>query len=174
MPHGTHYNDRQGPQSCCAGRVLDRLRPILDNQIYRGVLGAASKSGHLTMEQDRTRCGCGNNGCLEQFASGPEILRSTLEEMTTQTSSTRAQTMAGAAGTQLTTLGVFELAQKGNESAVRVKDDTSSYLVNFMVNGILTEISRRCSPSTVSTVKIARVPSGTTRHFWAVHTFFPK
>jgi predicted NBD/HSP70 family sugar kinase len=42
---------------------------ILDGQLYRGVHGAAGEVGHNTAEPRGPRCGCGNRGCLEVFAS---------------------------------------------------------------------------------------------------------
>jgi predicted NBD/HSP70 family sugar kinase len=42
---------------------------ILDGQLYRGMHGAAGEVGHNTAEPRGPRCGCGNRGCLEVFAS---------------------------------------------------------------------------------------------------------
>lgn len=42
---------------------------ILDGALYRGRRGAAGEFGHNTVDPEGPRCGCGNRGCLEVFAS---------------------------------------------------------------------------------------------------------
>ncbi|TVR67923.1 MAG: ROK family protein [Spirochaetaceae bacterium] len=48
---------------------------ILDGVLYRGKLGAAGEIGHITVQPDGRRCGCGNFGCLEAVASRTAIAR---------------------------------------------------------------------------------------------------
>lgn len=48
---------------------------ILDGRLYRGAYGAAGEIGHITIEPDGPRCGCGNYGCLEQMASRTAIAK---------------------------------------------------------------------------------------------------
>ncbi|NBC29329.1 MAG: ROK family protein, partial [Spirochaetes bacterium] len=42
---------------------------ILDGKLYRGSTGGAGEIGHITIEPDGPKCGCGNYGCLEQMSS---------------------------------------------------------------------------------------------------------
>jgi glucokinase len=42
---------------------------IINNSIYRGSHGTAGEIGHITIIADGNQCGCGNNGCLEAYAS---------------------------------------------------------------------------------------------------------
>ena len=48
---------------------------ILDGRLYRGKIGAAGEIGHITVQSDGRRCGCGNHGCLETVASKTAIAR---------------------------------------------------------------------------------------------------
>ena len=48
---------------------------ILDGRLYRGKNGAAGEIGHITVQSDGRRCGCGNHGCLETVASKTAIAR---------------------------------------------------------------------------------------------------
>ncbi|WGM20295.1 ROK family protein [Paenarthrobacter sp. OM7] len=41
-------------------------------KVWKG-LGSAGELGHLTVELDGPPCGCGNNGCVESFASSAAI-----------------------------------------------------------------------------------------------------
>ncbi|MEY2342325.1 ROK family protein [Acidithiobacillus sp. IBUN Pt1247-S3] len=46
---------------------------------WRGEDGAAMEIGHLTVVPGGRRCGCGNQGCLEQYASAQGLISSYLE-----------------------------------------------------------------------------------------------
>ena len=49
---------------------------ILDGQILTGSSGAGGEIGHIHVQDDETdSCGCGNHGCLEQYASATGIVR---------------------------------------------------------------------------------------------------
>jgi glucokinase len=43
---------------------------IIDGKLYRGASGMAGEIGHIIIDPEGPRCGCGNRGCLEAFASG--------------------------------------------------------------------------------------------------------
>jgi glucokinase len=46
---------------------------ILDGRLWTGIDGAAGEFGHITVEPGGKACGCGNTGCLEQYASARAI-----------------------------------------------------------------------------------------------------
>ncbi len=46
---------------------------IINHQILVGASGSAGEIGHLTIDTNGPLCTCGNNGCLEAFASGRAI-----------------------------------------------------------------------------------------------------
>lgn len=48
---------------------------ILNGQMWRGTTGFAGELGHTTINVDGIECACGNVGCLETVASGPNIVR---------------------------------------------------------------------------------------------------
>ncbi|WP_281888427.1 ROK family transcriptional regulator [Paenibacillus sp. YYML68] len=47
---------------------------ILGDSLYRGVSGFSGEVGHMTLAEDGMRCGCGNRGCWETFASEKALL----------------------------------------------------------------------------------------------------
>ena len=47
---------------------------ILGGEIYHGFAGATGEIGHITMDPDGGPCYCGNNGCLEIYASSEAVL----------------------------------------------------------------------------------------------------
>jgi glucokinase len=48
---------------------------ILNGRVWHGMIGMAGEPGHMTVEPDGPPCGCGNRGCLEQFAGATAIMR---------------------------------------------------------------------------------------------------
>ncbi|OEV01131.1 MULTISPECIES: ROK family glucokinase [Streptomyces] len=48
---------------------------IIGGKLHRGRYGVAAEFGHIRMVPDGLLCGCGNQGCWEQYASGRALLR---------------------------------------------------------------------------------------------------
>jgi glucokinase len=48
---------------------------VVSGQIYRGANGLAPEFGHMCVVPGGRRCGCGNRGCWEQYASGKALAR---------------------------------------------------------------------------------------------------
>jgi len=48
---------------------------VLDGVLYRGAHGIGGELGHLRLVPQGRRCGCGRQGCLEQYASGNALER---------------------------------------------------------------------------------------------------
>lgn len=48
---------------------------VLDGELFRGGHGIAAELGHTRFIREGLRCGCGQNGCLEQYASGRALQR---------------------------------------------------------------------------------------------------
>lgn len=48
---------------------------IIHGELYRGRWGIGGEWGHLRVVPDGRRCGCGNRGCWEQYASGNALVR---------------------------------------------------------------------------------------------------
>ena len=47
---------------------------VLNGQPYTGQHGAAMEIGHMIVEPNGRQCGCGNKGCLEQYASATGVV----------------------------------------------------------------------------------------------------
>lgn len=85
---------------------------LICDQPLRGIDGTAGKIGHICVEPDGHPCGCGSNGCIEQYASATAIVR-----------------LANEMGMDLTTsFEVFEAEQSGDERAIEVFKRMGRYL----------------------------------------------
>lgn len=51
---------------------------ILDGRLYHGKCGFAGELGHITVNPDGLKCGCGSRGCLETEASATSLVRNYL------------------------------------------------------------------------------------------------
>ncbi|MDX6403094.1 MAG: glucokinase [Blastocatellia bacterium] len=54
---------------------------ILDGKLWLGASGCAGEIGHITINTEGAECECGNTGCLETVASGPNIVRRASERL---------------------------------------------------------------------------------------------
>ena len=46
---------------------------VVNGQLHLGIGGTGGELGHTMIDFNGPRCGCGNYGCLEAYASGPAI-----------------------------------------------------------------------------------------------------
>jgi len=47
---------------------------IVDGRLLNGAHGIAPELGHTLLDVNGRRCGCGNQGCVEAYLSGPSVL----------------------------------------------------------------------------------------------------
>jgi glucokinase len=52
---------------------------VLDGALYRGRWGIGAEFGHMKLVPGGRRCGCGQEGCWEQYCSGRALLREARE-----------------------------------------------------------------------------------------------
>ncbi|MGH7629107.1 MAG: ROK family protein [Gemmatimonadales bacterium] len=109
---------------------------VVDGRLYHGASDVAGEIGHTTIEVDGRKCGCGNYGCLEAYASGPAIARRAVEAVESGVPSRLADYCGGTLG-RVTAQTVYQAAQDGDELAEEVVHDTAKFLgvgVANMVN----------------------------------------
>jgi glucokinase len=100
---------------------------ILDGKLYHGASDVAGEIGHTTIDTEGRRCKCGNYGCLEAYASGPNIALRAVEEIQAGAVS-RLPSLVGGDLRQITAQTVYQAAKDGDELALEVVNDTARFL----------------------------------------------
>jgi glucokinase len=91
---------------------------VLKGRIWHGMTGMAGEFGHMTVEPEGPPCGCGNRGCVEQYASATAVVRMAKEAI----ASGRAPALASAASSdpEFSAKAVYNLAIQGDEEAKKI------------------------------------------------------
>jgi glucokinase len=100
---------------------------IIDGRLYHGASDVAGEIGHTTIDTEGRRCKCGNYGCLEAYASGPNIALRAVEELEAGAES-RLRTLVGGDLRKITAQTVYQAAADGDELALEVVNDTAKFL----------------------------------------------
>jgi glucokinase len=91
---------------------------VLGGKIWHGMNGMAGEFGHTTVEPEGHPCGCGNRGCLEQYASATAVVRMAREAIAEHSSSALAR--AAHEDAEFSAKSIFNLAIQGDEDAKRI------------------------------------------------------
>jgi glucokinase len=100
---------------------------ILDGRLHHGASDVAGEIGHTTIDSTGRRCGCGNYGCLEAYASGPAIAERARESLAGGEASVMASLVHGDLS-RLNAALVYAAAQQGDELAIQVVRETARFL----------------------------------------------
>jgi glucokinase len=102
---------------------------VLDGALYRGAHGIGAELGHMRVVPGGYLCGCGNLGCLEQYASGTALVRNA-RAAAVERPDAAAGLVALAAGDPAAITGpmVTAAARDGDELAVSLLADLGRWL----------------------------------------------
>jgi len=100
---------------------------VIGGKLVHGASDAAGEIGHITIEVNGRRCGCGNDGCLEAYASGPAIARRAVEAIEAGATSDLVNRVQGQLD-RITAQIVFEAVAAGDALADELVRDTARYL----------------------------------------------
>ena len=91
---------------------------VMGGVIWRGANGMAGEFGHTTVEPEGYPCGCGNRGCLEQYASATAVVRLAREAIASNGASALAR--AAHSDPEFSAKSIYNLAIQGDEDARRI------------------------------------------------------
>lgn len=110
---------------------------ILGGRVWHGMTGMAGELGHITVYPEGVKCGCGNTGCVEQYASATAIRR--MAKKLVAEGHAPALAKLTAADAPLDAKAVFDLATAGDSPAQAIFDQVGEALgvvVGAFVNAL--------------------------------------
>lgn len=94
---------------------------VVGGNLVRGAWGVAAEVGHMRVVPGGHYCGCGHEGCWEQYASGSALVRDAQSSLITQPErGQRLLELAGGDVEQLTGPQVTQAAQEGDPLSVEL------------------------------------------------------
>lgn len=103
---------------------------ILDKKLWSGSRGFASEFGHVSIDLNGPRCGCGNRGCIEVYASATAVVRRMKEALKKGETSRSFKS----AREDITAAKIYLAAKKGDKLSRKIIDETGLYLGAAIAN----------------------------------------
>lgn len=95
----------------------------MNGKILTGTTGAAGEIGHMHMVDDEPEeCGCGNHGCLEQYASATGIVRLANRKLSADSSPSVLR------NGEVNSKTVFDAVKAGDQLAMEIAEEFGEYL----------------------------------------------
>lgn len=110
---------------------------VMNGSLWHGMTGMAGELGHFTVYADGHPCGCGNHGCLEQYASATAVVRMAREAIA-RGESVELERLSHDP-VQFTSRSVYNLAVQGEAAAKHVFENVGRALgigIGAMVNAL--------------------------------------
>jgi glucokinase len=108
---------------------------VLDGRLHRGRWGMAGEPGHVRVVPDGRLCGCGNRGCLEQYASGNALVADAREfARRTPDGATRMLQLGGGSPEGIGGAEVTRAAREGDPGARRCFQTVGGWLGQGMAD----------------------------------------
>jgi glucokinase len=102
---------------------------VIDGKLFRGANGIGAEFGHMIVQPNGVRCGCGAYGCIEQYASGSALMRYAKEGIAANpTKGQELLDLCGLDEVNLTGSALTEAAKKGNEMALAAFNKQADWL----------------------------------------------
>lgn len=102
---------------------------IINGRVITGEHGAGGEVGHLCVSYDeQDTCGCGNHGCLEQYASATGIVRLAKKRLERENRETVLKKES------VTAKDVFDAVKAGDAVAIDVAEEFGNYLASGLMN----------------------------------------
>ena len=106
---------------------------VVDGRVFHGVADVAGEIGHTTVNLAGRRCKCGNYGCLEAYASGPNIAQRAVEGLESGEESVLPELVGGELS-RISAATISEAALQDDRYAVHVLTETAEILGTGIAN----------------------------------------
>ena len=100
---------------------------VINGQLHLGIGGTGGELGHTMIDFNGPRCGCGNFGCLEAYASGPAIAAMGMKAVS-QGLTTRIAKLCEYDLNRITPELIAKAAEAGDEIAKEIYEIAGFYI----------------------------------------------
>jgi glucokinase len=100
---------------------------VINGQLHLGIGGTGGELGHLIIDFNGPRCGCGMDGCLEAYASGPAIAAMGMKAVA-QGLTTRISELCEYDLNRITPKLIASAAREGDEIAMDIYEKAGFYI----------------------------------------------
>lgn len=111
---------------------------VINGQLVYGHDGKAGELGHVLVDLDGRKCGCGRVGCLETYCSATGLVQTAKELLATTDCCTKNKLQ------HLTARDVYDMAEEGNPLAQQAFYDTG-----FLLGRKLADFATFASPEAI-------------------------
>jgi glucokinase len=110
---------------------------VIDGQLRLGPMGAAGEMGHICVQPDGLRCGCGSRGCLETVVSGPALTGEGVRLLLSG-GAPRLHALCGGAVAQVSCERMGEAARAGDPAVQAAFERAGGFLGQAAAAAVLT------------------------------------
>lgn len=107
---------------------------IVNSKVYSGSHFAGSEIGHMIVGENFYDCNCGNNGCLETFASATAMIRYAAHRLGQNGINSSIIDKAAGKMENINAKIIFDAAKEGDQLAVETVDRMIKYLSIGIIN----------------------------------------
>ena len=103
---------------------------VLGGNVLHGVHGAGGEIGHMVLNRDETeRCGCGKQGCVEQYCSATGVVRIAKKLLAASDVPSSLRSLE-----EITCKDVFDAGKAGDELALQILEQVFAYMGEFLAD----------------------------------------
>jgi len=114
---------------------------VINGRLHLGINGTAGELGHQSIDFNGPKCGCGNRGCVEAYASGPAIAAAAAK-VVMQGGTTKIAEMVDYDLNKITPRVVYEAALAGDKTANEIYQQAGE-AIGMGVSNVLVAVGAR-------------------------------